>query len=891
MKAKIKKKLFKKKNEPFDNNDQETTEINNLKKNFLKSLEKPKDSSILKNNNLDIKNCIKKLYFFASLKIKKKYDCTPTKYDSYMLDYLLNNIDCHIVSQFKEKMLSDYIEEFLRRQYTISESNIRIPKFSIYYKNYLQFFCKPTYNCFKFNKIIQNYGEKKAELYYKANYNGGVTNEEKEDNGMEESSSDESSNKENEYQFNDDGKIFNNMVKEKIDNVTVMTTINSTGNNTINLNINNEKIEVFSENKAEISNDTTIGEIMDDIKNEMQKIKIKKKKSIKKKFKYSYKSIMNFSLKSQDGYKDNKYHKNLSIENRKKANSKDYSKKLLLNKDIKENINKNKIKFSNDKIINQKIKSQLFKYNIESYKINKNHIHKISHEKIQKILKNRYSKNVLTHLYNSNYPYSNFSKDSRTNIRNISSNIKSTENRCSKKTSISGFSEKKIKYKSRNGLRSFYNNIIGGNTTTTGKNSNMNFQTTYINKGSLTNLVKSGNKAFKTMNLMKTATHQRTNSQLVQNQKLVKNKKKLYDNPNYNKIFIPEKKTSSLKLLVTEIGNQSQNKPPIKIKKNEKLKNRNINNNNSKRKINSLNKNNQINNMNNHKITVTINDYFNKLNNRNPKTNNLNLKKTFGGFNESLKINHSNMINDINQQKSLYNNEDSETFRKNMNYNNSQNKINSNLMQIALSLLIDNNSAKKQTENLKYNMNMDNINNNTSLNNNDQLMKTNIINQTENKNNNYFNINSPTHYNININNQINININNKINDKFNNIRLSQKKQNKSRKNINNNHSTKLKKTIPKKKININTELIQKKFINLNGITNNKIKIRTRNYNDSLKNGFTQNPNYINDYHSSRNEKIIKGYHTKSVSNLAEMINHNKKLIALYKSMSKSKEKK
>ena len=71
---------------------------------------------------------------------------------------------------------------------------------------------------------------------------------------------------------------------------------------------------------------------------------------------------------------------------------------------------------------------------------------------------------------------------------------------------------------------------------------------------------------------MKTATHQRTNSQLVQNQKLVKNKKKLYDNPNYNKIFIPEKKTSSLKLLVTEIGNQSQNKPPIKIKRKKKIK-------------------------------------------------------------------------------------------------------------------------------------------------------------------------------------------------------------------------------------------------------------------------------------------------------------------------------
>jgi len=255
-------------------------------------------------------------------------------------------------------MLTDYVEEFLRRKYNISEIRERIPKFSIYYKNYLNFFCKPTYNCFKFNKIIQNYGEKKAEIYYKQNYQGGVTNDE-ENNGMEESSSDESSNKENEYEFNDDGKIFNNMVKEKLDNVTVMTTISNTGNNTINLNINNEKIEVFSENKAEISNDTTIGDIIDDIKKEMKKIN--KKKKTKKKFKYSHRNYMNYSLKIQDSYKEGRPNKNLSIENRKKINPKDISKKILLNKSNKD---KSKIKFSNGKLISKNIKSQISKYNI-----------------------------------------------------------------------------------------------------------------------------------------------------------------------------------------------------------------------------------------------------------------------------------------------------------------------------------------------------------------------------------------------------------------------------------------------------------------------------------------------------------------------------------------------
>ena len=874
MKVKTKKKKLKQKSENIENNNEtEPPEFNILKKGFLETLDKKEDFIKVKNKHSEYYNCIKKLHYFSYLKIKKKYDCTPSKYDSFILEYLLNNIDCHLVSQFKEKMLTDFNDEFLRRQYNISEIYERIPKFSVYYKNYLNFFCKPTYNCFKFNKLIQNYGEKKAELFYKENYQAGVSNDE-ENNGMEESSSDESSNKENEYEFTDDGKIFNKIVKEKLDNVTVMTTISTTGNNTINLNMNNEKIEVFSENKAEISNDTTIGDIMNDIKNEMIKVKNKKKNIIKKKFKYSYRSLMNHSLKNQDNYKENKYHKNLSIENRKKLNPKEISKKLLLIRDNKDNNNKNKIKFSNDKIISQRVKSQIFKYNIESYKINKNRMHKISHEKIQKILKNRFSKSKFNNLFDNNYPYSNFSKESRTNIRNISSNIKSTENR-NKKTNISGFGDKKIKYRSRNKLGILYKSVIGGINTTTGKSSNANFQTSHFNKNSLTNLVKSGNKTFRNMNLIKTSIHQRTNSQLVENQKLIKNKNKINQNIKH------DKKNSSLKLLVTDTESQTFIKPSIKIRKNEKLNNKYVNANNVKtinKKNNSINKND--NNI-NHKITVTTNNYFNNLKNRNSKDTNINLKKTFRDSSENLTINnqnYSNRMNNLNANQLLYNNEESQTFRKNIDYN-YQTKNNSNLMQIALSLLMDNNSPNKKNI-------INNINNNTSINNN-ILMKNDINNQKENKVN-YFNINSPTHYNININNHINININSKINGKINNIRTAKSNQKKSKKKINVNISNKKRKIIiPKKKPLNDINSVNNKTTNLKDKKNDKIKFKTRNNNINLKNGLTQNIN-IN---SSRNDKILKVEHTKSLVDLAELINHNKKLIALYKSMSKSKEKK
>ena len=888
MKVKSNKKKPKQKEENFEtnNNEQESPEINILKKDFLDSLDK-KEQSLIENKKYNKYNiCIKKLYYFAFLKIKKKYDCTSSIYDQYILKYILENIDCHIVSQFKEKMITDYVAEFLRRQYLYSESRDRIPKFSLYYKNYLNFFCKPTYNCFKFNKILQKYGEKKAELYYKENYQGGITNDEG-DNGMEESSSDDSSNKEDEYKFNEDGKIFNKLVKEKLDNVTVMTTISSNGNNTINLKMNNEKIEVFSENKAEISNDTTIGEIIDDIKNEMKKIKNKKNKPIKKKYIFSYRNIMNYSLKSQESLKYSRYHKNLSVENRKKGNSKDFANKLLLNRD-KKDINKKKIKFSNDKIISQKIKSQIFKYNIESYKINKNRLHKISHEKIQKILKNRYSKNTYNNIYNNNYPYSNFSKDSRINIRNLSSNIKSTDTRRTKKTNISGFSDKKMKNKSRNNIGSLYKYAYGEVNSTTGKSSNTNFQTTHINRSSLTNLVKNGNKIIKTMNSLNTAIHQRTNSQFIPSQTSVKNKSNIKTNT--KKTIKNDKKTSSLKFLVTDSENPKKINQTIKIRKNEKLKNKNMSLNNKSIKINNNNKSNNNKKENNikNKITVTTNNYFNHLNNKNVKLSGMEMKKKFGDYsNENININnqnYSNIANNLNHHQLLNTNVESQTFRKCINYD-YKTKNHSQLMKIALSLLIDSNSPEKSKIIKK------NLINNISTNNNCNLMKNNIINKKDIQNN-FFNINSPTHYNININNQINININGKINGNFNHIRGNKSNKNNTKKKININLPTMKKKNfIPKKK---STQNINSIITNGNKSSNKmksnkiKIKIKTRNSNDSLKNGIsTQRSNNIN----SRNEKEIKGYHTKSVSNLTEIINHNKRLIALYKNMSKSKEKK
>ena len=121
-----------------------------------------------------------------------------------------------------------------------------IPKLYLYYKHYSIFFGQPFFKNFWFNKLIQKNGEKKARIYYKNHYQNGESKDEGNENlGFAQS---ESLEKENSSNLKDIKKnishIFDSSIKENIDIVTLMTTINSIQNNTINLKLNNKKIMI-----------------------------------------------------------------------------------------------------------------------------------------------------------------------------------------------------------------------------------------------------------------------------------------------------------------------------------------------------------------------------------------------------------------------------------------------------------------------------------------------------------------------------------------------------------------------------------------------------------------------------------------------------------------------
>ena len=113
---------------------------------------------------MDRLNLIHKTLF---LKYGKK---TKQNYQKFIITNLINSKNCRVVALLKDRMILDFIDEFLKRYYKKKESKNQIPKLVIYYKNYLRFFCKPIFRNFSLNNIIQHNGEKLAEIYYNNNY-------------------------------------------------------------------------------------------------------------------------------------------------------------------------------------------------------------------------------------------------------------------------------------------------------------------------------------------------------------------------------------------------------------------------------------------------------------------------------------------------------------------------------------------------------------------------------------------------------------------------------------------------------------------------------------------------------------------------------------------------
>ena len=168
----------------------------------------------------------------------KKYNTTKKQYDMILLENVIQSKYCHDIAVFKEKILYNYKEEFLKRYYLKKESKNRIPKFVSFYKNYLTFFCKPTFSELNLNDMIQIYSEKKAQLFYNENY--------KEDNNLKT----DNTNNENDNNNNKNFIVFTPKIKKLIsneDSLINLTIDNLTHATTANKSLENSLLKIIND--------------------------------------------------------------------------------------------------------------------------------------------------------------------------------------------------------------------------------------------------------------------------------------------------------------------------------------------------------------------------------------------------------------------------------------------------------------------------------------------------------------------------------------------------------------------------------------------------------------------------------------------------------------------
>ena len=154
------------------------------------------DKNNFKSNLNIIRKKRKKLDVYFLNQNIQKHNSSPEEYNIMLIDNLINLKENRLVSVFKDNLICCNENEYLRGNFNIADCIEVIPKFYDYYRNYLMFFCKPTFNNFYVNETIQDYGEKQAEVYYNNNY---VTKRQKgkkiniDDKNIEESESDKTS--------------------------------------------------------------------------------------------------------------------------------------------------------------------------------------------------------------------------------------------------------------------------------------------------------------------------------------------------------------------------------------------------------------------------------------------------------------------------------------------------------------------------------------------------------------------------------------------------------------------------------------------------------------------------------------------------------------------------
>ena len=157
-------------------------------------------------------NIYSKPLFIIYKILNAKYNINPKLYDEKIIFNLFFNKKCHLLAAFHETLLYDNtLRDYLKCLYNYNKSKEKIHKYFIYYKNYINLFCRPTFADLFVNKKIIEYNEKIAKIYCNKNYENSKKPKKQND------------------EYNE--QIFNNKIIEDIENGDKFTVVNSENSN------------------------------------------------------------------------------------------------------------------------------------------------------------------------------------------------------------------------------------------------------------------------------------------------------------------------------------------------------------------------------------------------------------------------------------------------------------------------------------------------------------------------------------------------------------------------------------------------------------------------------------------------------------------------------------
>ena len=332
-------KILKKYHKNIVKRNDKLTFIKYLSMSIYKELYKDK-LNIIKNNSFN-KNIITKNLI--------KYNSSPKIKNIMIINDLIFAKSNKITSIFKDYLIINYNEEFLKRFYNHQEIKEKIPKFYQYYKNYLSFFCKATFKDFHYNHLIQNYGEIKAEIYYNSKYG----NDKKKKDIMKNKNDKNNKNKKIDKKSN--AIIFSPSLRKSLEKINISKTndIHVNGDKDFDLQKNStQKSEINYSNIEKISRENSSISILN-LLNEYERNKLKNESS--KVNTYTYEK--NENIFKDKTINNKKISKNNSYNNKyMKTSNHFYSKEKNKNKDKnKMNIYKSKNKKHSINIINNKV--------------------------------------------------------------------------------------------------------------------------------------------------------------------------------------------------------------------------------------------------------------------------------------------------------------------------------------------------------------------------------------------------------------------------------------------------------------------------------------------------------------------------------------------------------